>query len=95
MDLQPLPLSLSLSNAFGSEGARRRIAYERLLLDAIRGSGALFVGREEIEEAWAWVDTIADAWAGKDMRPQPYAAGSWGPVGANALVENTGRRWDD
>jgi glucose-6-phosphate 1-dehydrogenase len=95
MDLQPLPLSLSLANAFGGEGARRRIAYERLLLDAIRGSGALFVGREEIEEAWAWVDTIAEGWAEADMRPQPYAAGTWGPAEANALIASTGRRWDD
>jgi len=95
MDLQPLPLSLSLSNAFGGEGVRRRIAYERLLLDAIRGSSTLFVGREEIEEAWSWIDGIGEAWRETGMSPKPYAAGAWGPAASAALVESTGRRWDD
>jgi glucose-6-phosphate 1-dehydrogenase len=54
MSLQPLPLSLKHSDAQG-KAPRRRIAYERLLLDAIRGSSTLFVRRDEIEAAWRWV----------------------------------------
>ena len=89
MRLQSLPLSLSLKNS----GSRRRIAYERLILDALRGNSTLFVRRDEVEEAWAWVDGVADAWAEAGMTPKPYAAGTWGPAGAFALIERFGRVW--
>jgi len=88
--LQALPLSLSLD-----DGGRRRIAYERLLLDVFSGNQALFVRRDEVERAWGWIDSIADAWADLGMTPKPYAAGSWGPAGAFALLERTGRAWLD
>jgi glucose-6-phosphate 1-dehydrogenase len=93
--LQSLPLSLSLLRAYAGPGARRRIAYERLLLDVIRGNSTLFVRRDEVEEAWRWVDGIAEAWREAGMAPKPYAAGSWGPSGAFALIERTGRAWLD
>jgi glucose-6-phosphate 1-dehydrogenase len=95
MDLQPLALSLSLRNAFGAEGARRRIAYERLLLDAMSGIQTLFVGRGEVEEAWSWIDGIAEAWAETKMPPLPYAAGAWGPAEARGFIESAGRHWND
>src|SRR6185437_7474836 len=88
--LQALPLSLSLA-----DGGRRRIAYERLLLDIFAGNQALFVRRDEVERAWGWIDSIADAWADLSMTPKPYAAGSWGPASAFALLERTGRAWLD
>ena len=84
MRLQPLPLSLSLAKALGEEGGRRRIAYERLLLDALRGDQTLFVRNDEVEAAWRFVDGVADAWAEAGMTPKPYPAGSWGPAGAFA-----------
>jgi len=93
--LQPLPLSLSLSRTLGEEGGRRRIAYERLLLDALRGDQTLFVRRDEVEAAWTFVDGVADAWDEADLAPRPYPAGSWGPPGAFALIERTGRAWND
>jgi glucose-6-phosphate 1-dehydrogenase len=93
MDLQPLPLSLSLRTAFGAQGARRRIAYERLLLDAVAGVQTLFVSRAEIEQAWAWIDGIAAAWEEAGMAPAPYAPGAWGPPEAEAFIGR--RRWDD
>ena len=93
--LQPLPLSLSLAKALGEEGGRRRIAYERLLLDVLRGDPTLFVRRDEVEEAWRFVDGVADAWADAGMTPKPYPAGSWGPGGAFALIERSGRTWND
>ncbi|HZK99152.1 MAG TPA: glucose-6-phosphate dehydrogenase [Caulobacteraceae bacterium] len=88
--LQALPLSLSLD-----DGGRRRIAYERLLLDVLADNPALFVRRDEVELAWAWIDGVAATWADLSMTPKPYAAGSWGPAGAFALLERSGRAWLD
>jgi glucose-6-phosphate 1-dehydrogenase len=95
MRLQSMPLSLSLLRAYEGPGSRRRIAYERLLLDVIHGDNTLFVRRDEVEEAWRWVDGVADAWAEAGMAPKPYAAGSWGPSGAFALIERSERAWVD
>ena len=95
MRLQSLPLSLSLLRAYEGPGARRRIAYERLLLDVINGVSTLFVRRDEVEEAWSWVDGVAEAWREAGLTPRPYAAGSWGPAGAFALIERSGRAWHD
>ncbi|HUO23099.1 MAG TPA: glucose-6-phosphate dehydrogenase [Caulobacteraceae bacterium] len=92
MRLESLPLSLSLTKAHSN---RRRIAYERLLLDAMNGNSTLFVRRDEIEEAWEWVDGVNDAWRRSGNTPKPYPAGSWGPAGAFALIERTGRAWHD
>jgi glucose-6-phosphate 1-dehydrogenase len=88
--LKALPLSLSLD-----DGGRRRIAYERLLLDVLAGNQALFVRRDEVELAWSWIDSIADTWSDLQIAPKPYAAGSWGPAGAFALLERSGRAWLD
>jgi glucose-6-phosphate 1-dehydrogenase len=95
MRLQSLPLSLSLLSTYEGPGARRRIAYERLLLDAIDGDATLFVRRDEVEEAWRWVDGVAQAWSDAQLAPKTYAAGSWGPSGAFALIERFGRAWMD
>jgi glucose-6-phosphate 1-dehydrogenase len=95
MRLQSLPLSLSLLKAYSGPGARRRIAYERLLLDVIHSARSLFVRRDEVEEAWRWVDGVAAAWREAGMTPKPYAAGSWGPAGAFALIERSERAWYD
>ena len=67
---------------------------ERLLLDVFRGDSTLFVRRDEVEEAWRWVDGVEAAWAEAGMAPKPYPAGSWGPAGAFALIERTGRAWN-
>lgn len=95
MRLQALPLSLSLLRAYEGPGARRRIAYERLLLDVINGNSTLFVRRDEVEEAWRWIDGVAETWRDAGLAPKPYAAGSWGPAGAFALIERAGRAWYD
>jgi glucose-6-phosphate 1-dehydrogenase len=91
--LREVPLDLSLTSAFA--GARRRIAYERLLLDFIEGDPTLFVRRDEIETQWEWIDGIRDGWASHQIRPQTYAAGTWGPSAAIALTERDGVRWHD
>jgi glucose-6-phosphate 1-dehydrogenase len=91
MRLESLPLSLSLKKS----GARRRIAYERLILDALRGNSTLFVRRDEVEKAWEWVDGVNDAVRRNGAAPRPYAAGTWGPAGAFALIEREGRAWHE
>jgi glucose-6-phosphate 1-dehydrogenase len=91
MRLESLPLSLSLKTS----GARRRIAYERLILDALRGNSTLFVRRDEVEKAWEWVDGVNDAVRRNGASPRPYAAGTWGPGGAFALIEREGRAWHE
>jgi glucose-6-phosphate 1-dehydrogenase len=93
-ELQPLSLNLSLLDAFKGE-KRRRIAYERLLLEAISGNSTLFVRRDEADAAWQWVDRIIDGWARTGLKPTSYPAGSWGPAGAFALTERNGHSWHE
>ncbi|MFY8164359.1 MAG: glucose-6-phosphate dehydrogenase, partial [Brevundimonas sp.] len=73
---------------------RRRIAYERLLLDALAGDSTLFVRRDEAEQAWKWVDEVSDAWRSTAFKPKAYAAGTWGPADADLLLERGGREWN-
>jgi glucose-6-phosphate 1-dehydrogenase len=95
MPLEELALNLSLDDPTSPNRAVRRIAYERLILDAINGNSTLFVRRDEIEAAWAWIDPIILAWKERGMAPKPYAAGTWGPAGVFALMERFGRSWRD
>ena len=91
--LREIPLDIGLANAFSEY--RRRIAYERLLLDLIEGDPTLFVRRDEVEAQWMWVDRIRSAWAEKGMTPRPYAAGTWGPSAGIALTERDGISWHE
>jgi len=91
--LREVPLNLGLANAFSEY--RRRIAYERLLLDLIEGDPTLFVRRDEVEAQWAWIDRIRAAWADKGVTPRSYAAGTWGPSAAIALTERDGISWHE
>ncbi|MCH7628676.1 MULTISPECIES: glucose-6-phosphate dehydrogenase [Novosphingobium] len=91
--LREVNLDLSLAAAFAK--ARKRIAYERLLLDLIEGEQTLFVRRDEVEAQWKWTDAIREVWAKGDMEVKPYAAGSWGPNAGIALTERDGRSWND
>jgi glucose-6-phosphate 1-dehydrogenase len=93
MELKPLALNLSLSHAFKPK--RRRIAYERLLLEALANKPTLFVRRDEAEAAWAWIDRIVAGWERQGYEPAPYASGTWGPAGAFALTERNGHSWHE
>ncbi|MEL7690568.1 glucose-6-phosphate dehydrogenase [Citromicrobium bathyomarinum] len=93
VSLREVPLDLSLTQAFSK--ARRRIAYERLLLDLIDGDPTLFVRRDEVEAQWKWVDAIRNVWSENDMLPKPYGSGSWGPSSAVALTERDGVTWHE
>ena len=70
-------------------------AYERLLMDVVRGNPTLFMRRDEVEAAWAWVEPILEAWSDSGEAPRPYTAGTWGPSAAIALIEREGRTWHD
>jgi len=91
--LRPLTLDLSLSQAF--QEYRQRIAYERLILDALKGATTLFVRRDEVEAAWCWVDDIVRGWELAGEAPRPYPAGTWGPAASHALIERAGFSWVD
>ena len=93
MSLGDVGLNLSLGDGFRQ--GRRRIAYERLLLDVLRGNTSLFVRRDEVEAAWRWVDGVAEGWRANDQRPKPYSAGSWGPSAAIGLPERFGHSWHE
>jgi len=92
MRLREVPLNLSFAATFSE---RTPEAYERLLLDVIRGQQTLFMRRDELEAAWQWVDPIRDGWDASPEAPQTYTAGSWGPTGAIALIERDGRTWHE
>ncbi|HSV00169.1 MAG TPA: glucose-6-phosphate dehydrogenase [Roseiarcus sp.] len=92
MRLQHVPLDMSFAEAFGTASAD---AYERLLMDALRGNAALFMRRDEVEAAWKFIDPIRDAWAQSGEPPRPYAAGTWGPNASVALIERDGRTWNE
>ena len=88
--LSPVSLDLDFDKAF----AENRVgAYERLLLEAIAGRLNLFVRSDEQEQAWRWVEPVLDAWARDATGPRPYAAGTWGPAAASALVARDGYAW--
>jgi len=90
MRLRQVPLDMSFAETFGVHVPE---AYERLLLDVIRGDQTLFMRRDEVEAAWSWVDPIVAAWEASGEPPRPYPAGTWGPSAAIALIERDGRTW--
>jgi glucose-6-phosphate 1-dehydrogenase len=90
MRLSYVPLDMSFADAFN---VRNPDAYERLLMDVVRGNQALFMRRDEVEAAWEWIDPILDAWSATADIPKPYTAGTWGPSAAVALIERDGRTW--
>jgi glucose-6-phosphate 1-dehydrogenase len=91
--LAEVPLNLALDHEFA--GSRRRIAYERLLLDLIQGDPTLFVRRDEVEAQWEWIDGIREGWEANTMKPKPYASGNWGPSAGVALTERDGVTWNE
>ena len=91
--LQTTKLDLSYSETFNQ--SHLADAYERLLLETMRGIQALFVRRDEVEAAWGWVDSIIDAWNADADAPKPYQAGTWGPVASVAMITRDGRSWNE
>ncbi len=92
MRLQEIALNMSFAEAFG---VRNPDAYERLLMDVVRGNQTLFMRRDEVEAAWRWIDPILEEWAASSEAPKSYTSGTWGPSAAIALVERAGRTWHE
>ncbi|CUX96373.1 glucose-6-phosphate dehydrogenase [Candidatus Doolittlea endobia] len=87
--LQTTKLDLSFTETFNQADA-----YERLLLETMCGIQALFVRRDEVEEAWKWVDSIMEAWEVNHEMPKPYQAGTWGPIASVTMITRDGRSWN-
>lgn len=88
--LKSLPLNLSYAENFE---LRYPDAYERLLMDVVRGNLALFMRRDEVEAAWAWVDELLESWVATDQPLETYVAGTQGPLQAAMLMDRDGREW--
>jgi glucose-6-phosphate 1-dehydrogenase len=93
MRLMDVPLDMSFAEALGVEGQYVPDAYERLIMDVVRGDQTLFMRGDEVEAAWGWTDPIIEEWEEKGEGPIPYEAGSSGPVEALALMHRDGRSW--
>jgi len=92
MRLSHVPLDMSFAEAFN---VRHHEAYERLLMDVVRGNQTLFMRRDEVEAAWGWIDPILEAWKSSSDAPKPYTSGTWGPSASIALIERDGRTWHE
>jgi glucose-6-phosphate 1-dehydrogenase len=90
MRLKQAELELDFREQFK---APRMEAYERLLLDVLRGQLTLFMRGDELEAAWEWVEPILDHWDHDDTSPLPYASGTWGPAASSALIGRDGLQW--
>ncbi|HZW13108.1 MAG TPA: glucose-6-phosphate dehydrogenase [Noviherbaspirillum sp.] len=90
MRLRPVELELDFRETFKMP---RMDAYERLLLDVLRGQLTLFMRSDELEAAWEWVEPILNYWEHEGIEPLPYTAGTWGPAAASALIGRDGLQW--
>jgi glucose-6-phosphate 1-dehydrogenase len=88
--IHPVTMDFLFEEAFGVELPE---AYERLLLDVLRGDSTLFTRSDELEEAWKFVTPVLDYWESQRIQPEPYAAGTWGPAKSHQLLAASGRRW--
>jgi glucose-6-phosphate 1-dehydrogenase len=85
-------MEFSYGESFGADTSPD--AYERLLLDAMRGDATLFARSDEIEWAWKLIDPVIEGWQGDEAPPlETYESGTWGPDGADALLARDGREW--
>jgi len=91
MRLKTLPLNLSYADNFT---VRYPDAYERLLMDVVRGNLSLFMRRDEVEAAWKWVDQIHAGWNATQQRVELYPAGEDGPRESCDMLEENNHQWN-
>jgi len=90
MRIRPVNMEFLYGSAFMSQSPE---AYERLILDAMRGDATLFTRNDEVDAQWSIIDPVLEAWHGADDRPLPsYEAGAAGPADADGLFA-PGREW--
>jgi glucose-6-phosphate 1-dehydrogenase len=92
MRLTEAALDMTFAQALGPD-VETQDAYERLIMDVIRGDQTLFMRSDEVEAAWSWADPIIAGWQDSGARPVLYDAGSSGPEDALMLMHRDGRRW--
>ncbi|MFT3800586.1 MAG: glucose-6-phosphate dehydrogenase [Burkholderiaceae bacterium] len=92
MQRRPVSLDLDLHAAFTE---RRAEAYERLLMDVVKGRLTHFMRNDELEAAWAWIEPILHCWNGHGSRPSPYFAGTWGPNPSSTLLTRDDHAWSE
>ena len=93
MQLAPVRMNFRYGHAFGGAVPE---AYETLLLDAMLGDATLFARADFVETSWSLITPVLESWASAAQAPDAvadYEAGDWGPVAANTLIEQDGRRW--
>ena len=93
MRLLDVPLDMSFAEALGPDAAEVPDAYERLIMDVIRGDQTLFMRGDEVEAAWSWTDPIIEGWQGRGDVPKPYEAGSDGPAESLRFIHRDNRQW--
>ena len=94
MRLIAVPLDMSFATAL-PDAAMVPDAYERLIMDVIRGNQTLFMRGDEAEAAWAWADPMIAAWEGRGDQPLLYPSGSDGPEESFMLLQRDNRFWRD
>ena len=93
MRLIDVPLDMTFAEALGPEAGEAPDAYERLIMDVVRGNQTLFMRGDEVEAAWAWTDPVIEGWQSRRDAPLPYDIGTSGPDDALMLLHRDGRRW--
>ncbi|MFI0395179.1 glucose-6-phosphate dehydrogenase [Paracoccus sp. p1-h21] len=93
MRLVQVPLDMSFAEALGPDGTDMPDAYERLIMDVIRGNQTLFMRGDEVEAAWHWIDPIIRGWEDSSAAPEPYDPGTRGPEESLRLMHRDNRRW--
>ncbi len=90
LTVRSVTMDFSYAQAFRTPAGE---AYERLLLDAMRGDATLFARRDGDERAWELATPVLEAWEASGESPEIYERGSGGPASADALLRRDGRRW--
>ena len=88
-----VPLDMTFAEQLQQPGHVMTDAYERLIMDVVRGDQTLFMRGDEVEAAWEWIDPIINHWAASGHKPELYDAGSSGPENASMLLHRDGRKW--
>jgi glucose-6-phosphate 1-dehydrogenase len=88
MELRDISMGFGYGETFTESSPE---AYERLILDVLLGDKTLFPDAQEVDASWAVIDPLEEFWAG--TKPEPYESGTWGPTGADLMLQATGRRW--
>tara|TARA_A100001011_G_C14193801_1_gene792546 strand:+ start:29 stop:1072 length:1044 start_codon:yes stop_codon:yes gene_type:complete len=93
MRITSVPLDMTFADALSKNKHGSPDAYERLIMDVIRGNQTLFMRGDEVEEAWRWIDKVREVWNSTDNNPERYVSYSAGPRKADRLLSSDGRSW--